>query len=262
MKAELPGLLEEIKTLSADLQELIESNKEGISDNMERARELIEKLSNATTTLEEILDKINKGEGSIGKLLNDPNPVDQANELMGEMKTVLTDLKSFMEAPTRLTFDYGFRTEFYEKSEDFKYYYRLAMHFNETDSAYFELINDQIYNKPPIYDPGISVGQTDQPLEFLGDDFTLSATYGRKFSRGVVRLGLIESSTGVGIDLDTGFDPISFTFEGYDFGRDKGPHFKLSTNLRLWKGLHLTIGYDDPADEDKAQVFWGGGYRF
>lgn len=262
MREDLPVLLGDVKTLAADLREVMENRKDEISTSMVKAKDLLEKLDSATATLQEILDKINKGEGSVGKLLNDSETVDHANEILSRMDTMVTDFQEFLKSPTSLSFDYGFRSEFFARSEDFKYYYRLAIHFNPTDSVLMELVNDQIHNKPPVLQPDEPINGSNQALDFLGADFSFTATYGRKFPGGMARVGLIESTTGVAIDLGARTDRLSFSIEGYDFGRNKGPHIKVSAKMKLYQGLFLIVGYDDPADERRSQLFYGGGYRF
>jgi len=96
----------------------------------------------------------------------------------------------------------------------------------------------------------------------IGDEFTFTATYSRRFVGGRIRLGLIESSTGAALELGNEDDRFRFTIEGYDFGRNEGPHLRVASHLRLWQGLFLTLGYDDPLDTQRSQLFYGFGYFF
>ncbi len=78
----------------------------------------------------------------------------------------------------------------------------------------------------------------------------------------MLRFGLIENSTGVAVELGEAQDRLMFSVEGFDFGRDDGPHLRFAGNFRIWQGLFLTIGYDDPVDKARGQIFYGTGYRF
>jgi phospholipid/cholesterol/gamma-HCH transport system substrate-binding protein len=258
MRDKLPGILDDIQTLSADLKTLVEQRKDDVNDSIGKTKELIEKLDNAAKTLQTILDKIDRGEGTIGKLINEPDTIDKAEQLLERVDSVVTDIQDFVHKPSQLTLNYGFRAMYYGKSEDFKNYYRLTLNLNKRDSFTFELINDQIRNKPPALQPG---DRPDSVID-LGSEFTVSATYGRRFVGGQLRFGIIENSTGVALDLGKDTDFMQFIFEGYDFGRDDGPHLRLSTNIRLWQGLFMTVGYDDIVDKDRGQIIYGGGYRF
>lgn len=255
----LPTIVEDMKKLSAGLREVMENRKDDVDFSLERTRALLEKLDKAAETLQSILNKIDSGEGSISKLINEPQVIDKTQELLGRVDTLVTDVEGIIRKPSQISFNYGFRTAFYSRSDDFKYHYRLAVNFSKLDSFTFELINDRIRNKPPILLPGEI---PEEGVINLGDDFTFTGTYGRRFAGGMLRFGLVESSTGVIVDLGNDTDRMRFTFEGFNFGRDEGPHLRLASHIRLWQGLFFTVGYDDPLDERRGQLFYGGGYRF
>lgn len=255
----LPTIVDDLKTLSAGLREVVENRKGDMDFSIEKAREVLERLDTAVQTLQSILGKIDSGEGSVGKLINEPDIVDKTQELMGRVETLVADVENFMRKPSQLDYNYGFRTAYYGRSEDFKYHYRLTVNFSKRDSVNFELINDRIRNKPPVLLPGEI---PDEGVLQLSDEFTFSATYGRNFKGGKISFGLIESSTGVVFDVGEYNDRLRFSFEGFNFGRDKGPHIRVASHVRLWHGLFITVGYDDPIDKRRGQLFYGGGYRF
>jgi phospholipid/cholesterol/gamma-HCH transport system substrate-binding protein len=258
MRDKLPTILEDVQTLSADLKKIIEERKEDVDSSIGKTKELIDKLDTAAKTLQAILDKIDRGEGTIGKLINEPDTIDKAEQLLDRVDSVVTDIQDFVHKPSQLTLNYGFRAVYYGRSEDFKNYYRLTLNLSKRDSFTFELINDQVQNKPPALQPG------DRPDEVinLGNEFSLTATYGRRFVGGQVRFGLIEDSTGVAVDIGSDTDLMQFILEGYDFGRNDGPHLRATANFRLWQGLFFSLGYDDIVDKNRGQIIYGGGYRF
>lgn len=262
MKSELPSLLTDVKTITNDLKDVLKEHKDEIGSSVKQAEELLKKLNEASSTLQQILDKVNKGDGTFSKLLNDSSTLDQVNEVVGKADSVLTDFKSIMQSPSGISFSYGFRAEYFNKSEDFKYYYRLTTRFNPKDSMVVEIVNDNIYDKSPIWDPDKKETDGSSGIDILGDNFSFTAMYGRAIPGGAVRVGILEDTTGIALDLGSEEDRVNFTLEGYDFGRHDGPHLKAYANLNVSEGFHLTLGYDDPTDSDKAQWFFGGGFRF
>ncbi len=258
MRDRLPTVIEDLHVLTSNLRQIFEERGGDVDETLGRARELVERLDGAAVTLQEILDKINEGEGAVSMLLNEPDTVEQAQDVLQRADSLIGDLEGFLSRPSRISLDYGFRSQYYARSEDFKNYFRLTINFTRRDSFSFVLINDQIRNQPPVLLPGDEEGG----LISLSDEFTFSATYGWRFRGGTIRFGLIESSTGVALDLGSDENRLFFTLEGYNFGRERGPHISLASHLRLWQGLFLTIGYDDPVDRRRGQLFFGGGYRF
>ena len=258
MRDKLPIILDDVQTLSADLKKLVSDRKDDVDDSLGKMRGLIDKLDGAAGTLKNILDKIDKGEGTISKLINEPETLDNVNNLIERADAVITEVQDFVQKPSQLNFNYGFSTNYYGRSEDFKSYYRMTMNFSKRDSFVFELINDRIRYKAPVYQPDdINNRQVD-----IGDDFTFSATYSRRFLGGRLRMGIIEGYTGAALDMGSANDLLNFTIEGYDFGREEGPHLNVAAHLRIWQGLFFTLGYDDPVDEDRSQIYYGAGYRF
>jgi len=264
LNEDIPVLLKDISGLTGDLRELLAANKGEVNETLDATKTLLKQLDESARTLEEILTKINQGDGSVGRLLNDPETIENVNDLMDRTSNVLVDVENLLSSPPAFQLNYGAWAEYYSKSEDFKYYYRLVTSFNDKDHLYVDLVNDQIHNRPPIFNEnGNNMDDGGQALDILGDDFSFSATYGRAIPGGMIRAGIIENETGVGLDVGDFFsDRISFTIEGYDFGRDDGPHLKIFSNIEVWKGFHFTLGYDDPFRDETKQWFYGGGIRF
>lgn len=254
----LPKLLDQITALSDDIKKALDENRDSFDETAKNARSLSEKLDRAADTIQAILDKIERGEGSIGKLINEPETLEKAQDLMGRMDSLVSDIQEFVSKPSSITFNYGFRTDFFARSDDFIYRFRLNTNFSKRDSFIFELINDQVRNKPPAYRPGDRSGNA---LD-LGDEFTISLLYGRRFRGGRISFGLMENNTGVGLQLGEDDQRLRFRIEGLDFGREDGPHVRVASFLNLYKGLFMTIGYDDVLDKQRGQLFFGGGYQF
>lgn len=55
-----------------------------------------EKVNKAMTNLQEITDKVNHGEGTLGKLVNDPQLHDELLATVGEIKAAATDARTFV----------------------------------------------------------------------------------------------------------------------------------------------------------------------
>ncbi len=84
--------LEELISLMKDT---VGENRENIKINLEGIKELIKKTEESLRLLNESLEKINKGEGSIGKLVNEPEFYQDARETMGEVRSSATLQTSF-----------------------------------------------------------------------------------------------------------------------------------------------------------------------
>lgn len=90
-----------MEKLSSNIQELSASEKSKISatlSNLEKTSAeldpMIARLQRTTTSLETILSRIEKGEGTIGKLINDDKLYNDMNRLMVNLDGLVMDLKT------------------------------------------------------------------------------------------------------------------------------------------------------------------------
>ena len=72
----------------------------------------------------------------------------------------------------------------------------------------------------------------------------------------------MENEAGVGIDYSPVSDRVSFTLEGWDFGRNPDPHLKFRGQFNVWDRLFLVAGADDLLSTDFRQFFFGAGFKF
>ena len=64
--------------------------------------------------------------------------------------------------------------------------------------------------------------------------FRINAQIGRRFQSWGVRLGMIESSGGVGIDYHLSLWPATLSAEVFDQREHLGPNVRLATEFQLW----------------------------
>lgn len=85
-------VLARMDTLAAENSPRVDSIMVTLEENIAELEELRTELEGATSNLNQILDKINRGEGTIGKLVNDPAVYDNVEELSRELSKLVSDL--------------------------------------------------------------------------------------------------------------------------------------------------------------------------
>jgi len=228
-----------VKEISDNLDELIfllkdiaEENREEIKVNLKRIKELIDETEKSFKLLNESLEKINKGEGTLGKLIHQPELYNRAERTVEEARKILQPL-------SRLKVDVSFQTEYYPESNWLKSYFSLALW---PDSKKFLLA--QI-----IRDPWL-------------DKFTYSAQGGFRWGGLAPRAGIIESDFGVGLDYYLAQDRLKFSFESFDLNRRPRPHFRFRTEYSPYKYFYLVFGIDDFTLVSNREIFFGLGLEF
>ncbi len=215
--------------LIAVMKDILEENRGNISDSTEKLKMLIEEAEAALEQLNEALGKVNRGEGTLGKLIQDPELYNRAEKTLGEVERV-TQRASSVRARGGLHFDY------YEQSELFKGTLSFALW--------------------PVSDAYLLGQIVRDPWE---ERFTYSLLGGIRLGAFSPRAGILESELGVGLDLYAWQDRFRFSLETYDFNRDPRPRFRFSTSFYATKFFYILFGLNDFSVSDNRELFFGLG---
>lgn len=212
----------------------------------EFATDVKPRLEEAVVAVRDVAEKINKGEGTIGRLVNDETTVENLNKALGGVNQYIRQgerYKTFISARGEYLFDAG----------DSKNYVSLRIQPRA----------DKYYLLEVVDDPRNRVRYHEKGLREPADKVTFSAQIAKRFKNLTVRGGLIESEGGIGLDYYMFRDRLRLTFEASDFDDDRGPFLKASATYYLNKYFFLTGGYTDIASKEGLESpFIGLGLRF
>lgn len=228
-----------IATLSENLDELIgllkdtvDENREGLKGNLEGIKKLISQTEEALKSLSEALEKINKGEGTLGKLIESP-------ELYDKTEDAISNVQDFVSPFSSLRLDLGLNAEYFARSELFRGAISLG----------FWPTSDKFLLAQIVLDP-------------WQDKFTYSAQGGVRWGVFAPRAGIMESKFGVGLDFYAFKDRLIFSLEGFDFNRDPRPRFRAWASLAATRYVHILLGLDDFTLSDHREVYLGMRFGF
>jgi len=223
---EIGGELEKAVSL---VRSLVEENRETVKADLEKIKDLITRMQESVDLLNETLKKINSGEGTVGKLVQDPG-------LYNEAKSAIQDVKRLSAPVADMKASVNVRADYLGKSEKTR------------GSLTFSLwpAKDRFFQAQIVRDPRES-------------RFTYSLQGGQRFGGFVPRAGLIESTFGAGLDYYAWNDRLAFSLDAFDINRTPGPHFRFSARYSLYKFFFLAAGVDDFSLTAKRQIFFGLG---
>jgi phospholipid/cholesterol/gamma-HCH transport system substrate-binding protein len=223
---EVSQSLDELVSL---LKEMVEENRENVKANFQNIKELVNKADSSLQRLNDTMEKISAGEGSLGKLIRQPELYDDAEETMGEIKRAIRPLSSFRA-------EAGLHFEYFAEANLVKSF--LSFNLWPTPSKY---LMTQVVQDP-----------------FL-DKFTFSAQAGIRWGYFSPRAGIMQSKIGAGVDFYVWGDRLKFSLESFDFNRRPNPHFRFFTSYSASKYLYLLFGLDDFAESAERELFFGLG---
>jgi phospholipid/cholesterol/gamma-HCH transport system substrate-binding protein len=215
-----------------EIQGLVRDNKSGVKDNLDKLKEDLTKLKQTLESLNSTLEKIEKGQGTVGKLVNEPTLYDEVKETVNQAKKITSSVSS-------IDLNAGAQGAYYGESKLFK------------GSLYGGLIweNRAVFSAGLVHNP-------------WQEKFVYSLQGGWKFRTLVLRAGLIESKFGAGVDWYLLNSRLSFGAEGFDFNREPRPQFRVYSRVYPIKNIYLLLGLDDFSLASRREFFFGLGIEF
>ncbi len=246
--------------LLVTVQGMLDENRGNIRTSTSQIVDLTKKLQETSDTLNSILKKIDTGEGTLGKLINEPTTHDKLNQALDQMDKSLKDVSSALGKVGGMpSTKMGLRSEYLLDSQRAKTYLSFGIQSKKNRYFLMELVHDPIQERAKKTTVETPDGTTMIRTVTTRQAISINAQGGLFVGHLGIRGGLTESTAGVGIDYSLAKDRIKFTVDGYDFGRDDQPHLKIGSRLGIYKQLYLTVGSDDMLLDKRRQFYFGFG---
>jgi phospholipid/cholesterol/gamma-HCH transport system substrate-binding protein len=216
---------------------------EGTLGRLVNDPQTVENLNATLASLKDISERINRGEGSLGKLVNDEETVDSLNEALSGLNRALNQQERFKTI-------LGYRGEYLTERADLKSYVSLRIQPRPDKYYLVEVVDGPSRHK---YDGRDS-----------DDDITFSGQIAKRYHDLVLRGGVIQSTGGFGLDYYLFNDAVRLSFEAFDFNpKRNNPYLRFAAEYTFLEHLFLTVGYDDfISKHGDANFFVGGGIKF
>jgi phospholipid/cholesterol/gamma-HCH transport system substrate-binding protein len=249
-QADVTRIVDNIEFITRDVREVLASVKnivgtgEGdVKETVASLKQTLNKLDSTLGNLEEITRKVRDGEGAAGVLL--------ADESVGrEVRETVSDVSRFASRITDLQMEVGVMSKYLAAQGRSKNMLSLRL-IPKPDKYYLlELVDDprgtvstQVVqtNPPSEGDPVI------QTQKVTRESLKVSAQFAKRWYFTTLRVGLIESTGGVGGDLHFFDDALTLRLDAFNFAADELRYPRLRAMLRAQAFDHLFVvaGMDD-----------------
>ncbi|MFP6683825.1 MAG: MlaD family protein [Polyangiaceae bacterium] len=268
-RPELAAILSNIKAITADLKQLTGRGETG-SDGAKPAgslRSTIERVNRASATLESVLKhadniaaRVDRGEGTMGRLVNDETLINEVQEVVEGVSTLVGGLG-------RMQTIVGLRTDYNFLANTIKSYVSLRLQPAEDKYYLVEVVNDprglttfeQIDvdttnpNDPPHYREIRTV---------TSNAFRFTFQFAKRMGPFTGRFGIRESTGGIGVDLHLLDDRFELRQDFFGFGEELSPRWRVALSYEFLKKLWLLGGVDNIINDDRRDYFFGLELRF
>ncbi len=244
-------LYQDAKATIAELKAIVEENRKQIQEIVEQVRSSVPRLKKTLENIEEISDKINRGEGTVGKLINEPEFYEEAQVTMASLQEAGDKINDFMAKTSQVRVWLGAEAAYNTRNE--RMVGKAGLQVEPVPSRMYRVAVAMLTG------PGTEADTKDDV------DTEFDAQIGFRFfdNRLTLRGGMLEGHVGGGIDLRLYERSLIFTVEGrtvWKHEKDEGiSPFLLRAYLDahlLW-GFFLRAGVDNIVDE--PGFYCGGG---
>jgi phospholipid/cholesterol/gamma-HCH transport system substrate-binding protein len=227
---------------------------EGTVGKLLKDEAMADRLNKTMASLQDVSDKLSQGKGTLGKLIND-------DETVTSLNTGLSSINRYLVRQEQYRTHLGYRGEYLFESSNWKSYVDLKIQPRE-DYYYILGIVADPKGRKTTRDYTVS-GVTTRVEEWDKNGLLFNAQVAKRYRDVVLRGGILESTGGAGLDYLAFNDRLKVTFEAFDFSDDeRRAHLKGYGEWRLLKYLYLTAGWDDFINKDSRSPFVGFSIRF
>lgn len=250
-KGKINSIIAQVDRVTKSLDDIL--NADGDESLKAQIKRTMTRLDSAMKNVDEITGKINRGEGTIGKLVNDEQTVEELN-------TAIEGVNGFLDTAGKTQTSLDFHSD---------YLGDLGL-MKTTVGIKLQPGIDRYYYLGIVDDPAGVVEETDTRTSVNGGTATntnevktykskvkFNAQFAKTFWDLTVRGGLIENSGGIGIDYDIFREKLKFSIEAFEFS-----HVNVRAQLQynIWKGIYVLGGISDAFDKNnKKSNYLGAG---
>ena len=245
-----------LNELATNLNGVVNDNRDNLKVTLENVREASRSAELALASIENVTRKIDRGEGTLGKLVSDDsmyNNIDSAAKGISDYTSRLERMKTIV----------GFRSEY--MFPESKTYFTLELK-PKPDKYYILGINsDYRYKYKQAVSTATPPGAT-VTTETYEDRLRFTLLFTKRWADIALRMGLIESKGGIGADYFLFGDHLRFSVDAWDFD-SKEPdntdaHLKATATYHIGKTLFVNAGYDNFLNSKRSNPFIGVGLQF
>lgn len=246
-----PALIDNLNQAAVELKSVLAENRAAL-------KESIDSIHQASKSASKITRKIEEGEGTIGKLMTD-------DELYRSLRKVSSEAGKSLDVVGRLRTFMDFRTEYNTEEAEWKGFFDLTL--KPKDEMYYVLgvVSDprgSVKTTRTVINSGVE--KTEEEIE--EDKIEFSAQIVRRFQDFALRIGLMESTFGLGADYFFKNDTGRVKFDIWDFGADEAgsdkSHVRFGIDYRIFEHIFVSGGIDNLLNSNRRGIYVGGGLTF
>lgn len=244
-----PNLIDDMTIAARELKEIMQENRHSFKKSMENIREV-------SASAGAIAKKLEKGEGTLGKLLKE-------DELYNSLRKVSTEAGKSMEIVGNLRTFLDFHTEYSFEDVEWKGFFELTLQPRDDKYYILGITTDPMGSVETIDTTTNGVFVREEKVQ---SEIEFTAQYARRFDNIALRIGLMENTFGAGADYFFNDDAGRVKFDVWDMSGDEAladrAHARLGLDYRVFRFFFVSGGLDNFLNSSRRGMYLGGGLKF
>ncbi len=235
---------------------------EGTIGQLVNNKKTIQDLNATLASLKDVSAKIAKGEGTIGKLVNDDATITKIDD-------ALTSINDYLARADAWRVFVEYRGDYIFKEESLRSELNVRLQPKADKFFLIGVVDDprgkraETDSYKTVDENGVTTTVHTNTVNYNRDDLTFNLQFGKRFWDLVLRAGIFSSTGGVGADYYLWDDKVKLTLEAYEWRKDTNPRVRFAASYDFWSYFYLSAGVDDIASNDgNTSFFLGGGIYF
>lgn len=277
-KHTLGRIVNNIEKLTQDLSEITGQNKDKINDIIDRVQEItatldetlndpsdagfkktwkrtMERIDSTLKNVDEIAGKVNRGEGTLGKLINDDTTVEELN-------TAIQGVSSMLDSAGRISTAFDFHGDHLSSLGVTKSY--IGIRIQPGLDRFYELgiiddpagVVEQQTTRTTVNGGPETVEETEKTFK---NETKFTLLFGKNFWDWTLKGGLIENAGGVGVDYHVWPKRVQLSVEAFNFAKT---NVRAYARVNLSHGFYLMGGVNDALDKNQTRSGYLGAGLF
>jgi phospholipid/cholesterol/gamma-HCH transport system substrate-binding protein len=260
-------LLDNLDRASARVDNILAENQPNINDTVRNVQETVRNANAASRDLREAVSHVNsitagidRGEGTVGRLVRD-------DHLINEVEGVAEGVNDLVAPIARLQTIVAMRAEYNFVANGFKSYLEFRLQPREDRYVMLQLVDDPrgLSDRRSIIRTSTNPADPSmwrETTETTSRGVRFSLQFARRWGPATFRFGILESTGGLGLDLNLFRDRFELRTDVFDFSTSQLPRARLMAAYAVLQRLYVLGGVDDVLNPQRTDVFVGAQLRF
>jgi phospholipid/cholesterol/gamma-HCH transport system substrate-binding protein len=267
-RPEIASILTNIRTVTEDIRKMTTAGEApGAGGKPGEVKTAVDRVNRAAASLEKTLQhadniaaKIDKGEGTMGRLIKD-------EALINEVESVVEDVGQLVGGLGRMQTIVGLRTDYNFLANTIKSYVEVRLQPSEDKYYSIEIVNDP-RGRVSFEQIDVDTTNPNDPPHYreirtiTTNAFRFSFQFAKRLGPLTGRFGIKESTGGIGLDVSLLDDRFELRQDLFGFGEALVPRWRIALSYEFIRKLWLLGGIDDLLNGDRRDYFVGLQLRF